>query len=265
MLGRRGPAQGKFTSAELKELGRLTGVNVRVEQVDLELDAASTTAAEGDRVATRNLEILRDLAGQPPARDARRLVLRFLASPVEILALDDRVGAVRVERNRLTQTGDGDIRSAGTGVYETLEAGLVLRSVGYRGVPLADVPFDSRRHLIPNLCGRLTDGPGGSIVPSEFVAGWIKRGPSGIIGTNKPDAVETVACMLEELARGDSRTPERPDPASVIALLESRGVRYVTFDDWRRLDEVETIEGEKQGRPRVKVVRVERMLEIMGR
>jgi ferredoxin--NADP+ reductase len=193
------------------------------------------------------------------------LVLKFLASPAEIVEADGRVGAVRIESNRLVQTVNGTSRSEGTGEFRGLDAGLVLRSVGYRGVPLPDVPFDSERHLIPNLAGRVLDGPGGSVIPGEFVAGWIKRGPSGIIGTNKPDAAETVSKMLEEIARGEFRAPAQPDPTAIVELLKSRSVRYVTFDDWRKLDEVETMEGEKQRRPRVKIVRVEQMLTIMGR
>jgi ferredoxin--NADP+ reductase len=141
----------------------------------------------------------------------------------------------------------------------------VLRSVGYRGVPLPGVPFDADRHVIPHLAGRVLDGPAGSVIPGEFVAGWIKRGPSGIIGTNKPDAAETVAAMLGEVTGGAARDPASPDPSTIVALLESRGVRYVTFDDWRKLDEFETMRGAQQGRPRVKVVQTERMLEIMGR
>ncbi|MGB5674537.1 MAG: FAD-dependent oxidoreductase [Gemmatimonadota bacterium] len=265
MLGRRGPAQGKFTSVELKELGRLDGVHVVVDPADLELDPASAAEAEGSRVAKRNLEILGELASRDAGAAARRLVLRFLASPTEILQADGRVGAVSVERNRLVPTANGTVRSEGTGKIDTLDAGLVLRSVGYRGVRLPSVPFDPDRHLIPNQAGRVLDGPGGSVIPGEYVAGWIKRGPSGIIGTNKPDAVQTVAAMLVEARRGDTRVPERPEPEAVTEVLESRGVRYVTFEDWRKLDEVETMEGEAQGRPRVKVVRVERMLEIMGR
>jgi len=265
MLGRRGPAQGKFTSVELKELGRLAGVHVQVDAADLELDADSSAAAESDRVATRNLEILRELAGRRPVAGARRLVLRFLASPVEILETDGRVGGLQVERNRLVAGEGGYMRSEGTGAVDELAAGLVLRSVGYRGVPLPDVPFDDRRHLIPNRLGRVTDGPGGPVLPGEFVAGWIKRGPSGIIGTNKPDAVETVTCMEEDVAEGRMLEPDRSEPAAVSELLESRGVRFVSFDDWRRLDEFETAEGARQGRPRVKVVRIERMLEIMER
>lgn len=265
MLGRRGPAQGKFTSVELKELGRLEGVDVVVDPADLELDPASAAEAEGSRVAKRNLEILGELAHRDAAASGRRLVLRFLASPTEILEADGRVGAVRVERNRLVPTAIGTVRSEGTGEIDTLSAGLVLRSVGYQGVPLPGVPFDPDRHLIPNQAGRVLDGPGGSVIPGEYVAGWIKRGPSGIIGTNKPDAVETVAAMLEDIEKTGGRVPERPEPGAVTEVLKSRGVRYVTFGDWRKLDEVETMKGEKQGRPRVKVVRVERMLEIMGR
>ncbi|MEE9471770.1 MAG: NADP oxidoreductase, partial [Gemmatimonadota bacterium] len=139
----------------------------------------------------------------------------------------------------------------------------VLRSVGYRGVPLIDVPFDPDRALIPNVRGRVTDGPGGDPVPREFVAGWIKRGPTGIIGTNKPDAAETVESMIIEV-RGDAlREPESPEPEAIPGLLSDRRVRFVTFDDWRRLDAAERAEGERQGRPRVKVVRVEDMLRIM--
>ena len=265
MLGRRGPAQGKFTSVELKELGRLAGVDVSLDARDLELDEASAEEAARSRVATRNLEILRELSERPASDADRRLVLRFLASPLEILGSEGRVTGVRVERNRLVQTESGYIRSEGTGEIEELPAGLVLRSVGYQGVPIPGAPFDDERHVIPNVGGRVVDGPGGPPRPGEYTAGWIKRGPSGIIGTNKPDAVETVAAMLEDAAAGQCMEPSDPGPEAVPALLGSRGVRFVTFDDWRKLDDAEKAAGEKQGRPRVKVVRIERMLEIMGR
>ncbi|MCL7972125.1 MAG: FAD-dependent oxidoreductase [marine benthic group bacterium] len=265
MLGRRGPAQCKFTSVELKELGRLHGVGVRLNAMDLDLDDASAAEAKRSRVATRNLEILRELTRRPASDMDRGLVLRFLASPVEILGSDGRVTGVRVERNRLVQTESGYIRSEGTGEIEELPAGLVLRSVGYRGVPIPGVPFDDERHVIPNVRGRVTDGPGGRPRPGEYAAGWIKRGPTGIIGTNKPDAVETVEAMLEDAAAGENMEPSDPGPESIPELLESRGVRFVTFDDWRKLDEAERAAGEAQGRPRVKVVRIERMLDIMGR
>jgi ferredoxin--NADP+ reductase len=265
MLGRRGPAQAKFTSVELKELGRIPGVDVIVDPADLELDEASADAAAESRVATRNLAILRELASRVPEGSGRRLVLRFLSSPVEVLGRRERVHGVRIERNRLAPAGAGRLRSEGTGRTEDLPTGLVLRSVGYQGVPLSDVPFDPERSVIPNVDGRVTEGTGGDVVRGEFAVGWIKRGPSGIIGTNKPDAAETVESMLEEVKRGWVRQPENPEPSAIDALLESRGVRFVTFEDWRRLDEAEIAAGAACGRPRVKVVRVERMLEIMGR
>ncbi len=263
MLGRRGPAQGKFTSVELKELGRLAGVDVVIDPADLELDAASAAESERSRVADRNMNILRKLAAQEPTGAERRLVLRFLTSPVELLEAGGQVGAVRLERNRLVAGAGGYLRSEGTGSFDSIDAGLVLRSVGYRGVPLIDVPFDPDRALIPNVRGRVTDGPGGDPVPREYVAGWIKRGPTGIIGTNKPDAAETVTSMLEEVSGDALREPESPEPEAIPGLLSDRRVRFVTFDDWRRLDAAERAEGERQGRPRVKVVRVEDMLRIM--
>ncbi len=263
MLGRRGPAQGKFTNVELKELGRLDGVDVVIDPADLELDAASAAESERSRVANRNMSILRELAAREPTGAERRLVLRFLTSPVELLETDGQVGAVRLEHNRLVAGAGGYLRSEGTGSFDSIDAGLVLRSVGYRGVPLVDVPFDPDRDLIPNVRGRVTDGPGGEPVPREYVAGWIKRGPTGIIGTNKPDAAETVTSMLEEVSGDALREPESPEPEAIPGLLSDRRVRFVTFDDWRRLDAAERAEGERQGRPRVKVVRVEEMLRIM--
>ena len=263
MLGRRGPAQGKFTNVELKELGRLDGVDVLIDPADLELDAASAAESERSRVANRNMSILRELAAREPTAAERRLVLRFLTSPVELLEADGQVGAVRLEHNRLVAGAGGYLRSEGTGSFDSIDAGLVLRSVGYRGVPLVDVPFDPDRALIPNVRGRVTDGPGGEPVPREYVAGWIKRGPTGIIGTNKPDAAETVTSMLEEVSGDALREPESPEPEVIPGLLSERRVRFVTFDDWRRLDAAERAEGERQGRPRVKVVRVEEMLRIM--
>ncbi len=263
MLGRRGPAQGKFTSVELKELGRLDGVDVVIDASDLELDAASAAESERSRVADRNMNILRELAAREPTGAERRLVLRFLTSPVELLEAGGQIGAVRLERNRLVTGAGGYLRSEGTGGFDSIDAGLVLRSVGYRGVPLTDVPFDRDRALIPNVRGRVTDGPGGDPVSREYVAGWIKRGPTGIIGTNKPDAAETVTSMLEEVSGDALREPESPEPEAIPGLLSDRRVRFVTFNDWRRLDAAERAEGERQGRPRVKVVRVEDMLRIM--
>ncbi len=263
MVGRRGPAQAKFTSVELKELGRLEGVDPVLDPAELELDADS--AAEGkDRRVARNLEILSELAARAPTGAPRRLVFRFLASPVELLGKDGRVRSVRLERNRLVKRPGGPIAAEGTGERETLDAGLVLRSVGYRGVPLPGVPFDERRGVIPNRGGRVLAAPGGEIVAGEYVTGWIKRGPSGIIGTNKACGAETAAAMVEDAGRLGEEIPAR-DPAALDDLLSRRAPAHVTWEDWRRLDAEEVARGAAKDRPRVKVVRVEEMLRIMGK
>ncbi|MFQ5530090.1 MAG: NADP oxidoreductase, partial [Gemmatimonadota bacterium] len=264
MLGRRGPAQAKFTSAELKEFGQLDGVDVRVAADQLTLDETSRALVDSERRVARNLEILEDFAGRQPAEAARTIELRFLSSPVEIVGADGRVEAVRIERNRLETGPDGWQRAAGTGEFETLDCGLVLRSVGYRGVAVPGVPFDEQRCIIPNDEGRVTDGPGGDVRPGEYAVGWIKRGPSGIIGTNKPDAVETVRHMLEDVPLLDRGVVDS-DPGAVIRRLRELEIRYVTYDDWKRIDAEERARGEPGGRPRSKFVRVEEMLNACDR
>jgi len=264
MLGRRGPAQASFTSVELKEFGKLDGVDVSVAGEQLELDAHSQTQVDEDRRVARNIEILTDFAGREPSGARRSLHLRFFTSPVEILGVDGRVTAVRVERNRLEIGKDGWQRAVGTGEYETIDCGLVLRSVGYRGIALPGVPFDEARGVIPNDSGRVTDGPGGCIRPREYVVGWIKRGPSGIIGTNKPDALETVQSMLADVADLDIALVNQ-DPEAVVRFLRDGQIRYVTYDDWRKIDAEEQARGEPQGRPRSKIVQIEEMLRVCGR
>ena len=258
MLGRRGPAQAKFTSAELKEFGELEGVDVRVDPAQLELDAESRALVEAERRVRRNVEILQGFADGEADRDGRTIELRFFTSPVEILG-DGRVEAVRVERNRLEPGPDGRMRAVGTGETEVIECGLVLRSIGYRGVPLPGVPFDEQRGVIPNVAGRVTETPGGPPRLREYAVGWIKRGPTGIIGTNKPDAVETVQSLIEDLPGLEAGEVDT-DPGAPIRLLEERDVRVVDFDDWCRIDAAEVARGESEGRPRNKFVRVEEML-----
>jgi len=264
MLGRRGPAQAKFTNAELKELGRLDDVEARVDRAELALDPDSAGAAAADRRVSRNLEILSEFADRAPSDAGRRIVFRFLASPVELVESGGRVASVVIERNRLAREPNGYLVAVGTGELETLDAGLVLRSVGYRGVALPDVPFDEKRGIIPNAGGRVLSTPGGDVMPREYVSGWIKRGPSGIIGTNKACGAETAAAMAEDAGTLEAGGPER-DPSRVEELLAVRCPECVRFEDWRRLDQAEREAGEPLGRPRVKVVRVEEMLRIMGK
>ncbi len=259
MLGRRGPAQAAFTNPELKEFGELPGVDVIVDPADLELDPLSEASLAEDKTAAKNVEMLRAYAARGSTGAPRRIVMRFLVSPVEVIGKDGKVAAVRIERNRLVQAPDGSMRPKGTGVYETLECGMILRSVGYKGVPLPDVPYDEATGTIPNRGGRVIDPATGEPVPGEYVVGWAKRGPSGVIGTNKPDAAATVALMLEDVPG----LPPAPGDGDIESLLRERGVDFVSYADWKTLDTHETSRGAAQGRPRVKVTRVDEMMEII--
>ncbi|NTU86063.1 MAG: FAD-dependent oxidoreductase [Chloroflexales bacterium] len=259
MIGRRGPAQAAFTNPELKEFGELTDVDVVISPEDLQLDPVSEASLAGDKIAMKNVEMLRAYAARGISGAPRRIVMRFLTSPVEVIGADGHVAAVKIERNTLVQGPDGGLRAKGTGEFETIACGMVLRSVGYRSLPLPGVPFNNTVGIIPSSAGRVTEHGSGQLVPGEYVVGWAKRGPSGVIGTNKPDAVATVASMLEDLPR----IPPAPDESDVEALLRERQVEYVTYADWRILDAYEATLGAAQGRPRVKIVRLPEMLEII--
>ena len=258
MLARRGPVQAAFTTPELIELGELAGCDVVVDPADLELDPASEAALAGDTNATRNLEVLREYAARPLHGHPRKLILRFLVSPVALLG-EERVEAVELVRNRLEADDSGAIRAVATDERETLACGLVFRSVGYRGVALAEVPFDESRGTIRNVDGRVVD-ESGTVVRGVYCAGWIKRGPSGVIGTNKKDATETVEHLFE-----DGLVPKGATAAAVDALLDERGVRVVRDDGWRAIDDAERAAGEPLGRPRVKLCTWDALLDAAER
>ena len=203
----------------------------------------------------------RVLPAQPEGKK-QRIVLRFLASPVEIKG-DGRVEKIVIGRNELVEEG-GTLRAKDTGEREELECGLVLRSVGYTGIPIEGVPFDEKRGLILNEGGRVLDSHDSGHKVGHYTAGWIKRGPSGVIGTNKKDALETVQHLLADVGSQTLLDPESPDPSAVEDLLAERGVRFVSFEDWQAIDQAEVGRGEPHGRPRVKFVRVEEMLGALG-
>lgn len=263
VLGRRGPAQAAFTNAEIKEFGELEGVDIIVDPQDLVLDEQSAADLTTNKTAAKNVEFLRTYAERPLRNASRRIRMRFLTSPVELIGTNGRVSAVRVERNQLVLTENGAVRSRGTGQFETIEAGLVLRSVGYRSVPLNGVPFDEYTYTIANVAGRVVSMAEGEPVPGEYVVGWAKRGPSGIIGTNKPDAYATVNAMVEDLPNLPGIADAQRDPASIEALLKARNIDYITYAQWKILDQYELTCGTDQGRPRVKVTRVPEMMEII--
>ncbi|HYI36306.1 MAG TPA: FAD-dependent oxidoreductase [Thermoleophilaceae bacterium] len=261
IVGRRGPAQAAFTNPELRELGELTDADVIVDPADAELDDHSARSIEGDGEIThrRNVEILADYAARTPEGKRKRVVLRFLRSPVAIHG-DGRVESIELVRNELEHGGDGRLRAQATGEHETLECGLVFRSIGYRGDAIEGVPFDEWHGTIPNEEGRIVDPESEASIPGEYVAGWIKRGPSGVIGTNKRDAQETVEHLLEDLAEGRLPEPSDPDPAAVAELVAERAPDAVAYEGWEAIDAAETAAGEPLGRPRVKFTTVADML-----
>jgi ferredoxin/flavodoxin---NADP+ reductase len=265
VVGRRGPAQAAFTNPELLELGELTDADVIVDEAELERGlAVHDEAAEQDQTARRNVEILREYAQRKPTGKSKRVVLRFLASPVELIADEQgHLAAVELVRNELVEDG-GRLRAQATEERETLEAGLVFRAIGYRGIPLPRVPFDERGGVIPNEAGRVRDPESGHALAGEYVVGWIKRGPSGVIGTNKKDAQETVDAMVADLAsaNGAAHAPEAPDAEAIEALLRERQPELVTYSGWEAIDRHERALGEPDGRPRVKVTSIEEMLRI---
>jgi ferredoxin--NADP+ reductase len=263
VLGRRGPAQAAFTSAELRELGRLEGVDLRVAHDDVELDPASRQwlAEKGTFTARKNVELLREFAARPARPDApRRIRLRFLRSPVAIRG-SGRVEAIDVQANEIVQAGDGSLRARPVGrEVETIECGLVLRSVGYQAVPLPDVPFDERHFVLPNERGRVLTRTGEPL-PGVYAVGWIKRGPTGILGTNKRDAEETVSSLVEDLRTGALPQPPNPGREQIDALLAERKPNLVTAEGWRAIDAHEVEHGRLERRPRVKLTSREQLLD----
>jgi ferredoxin--NADP+ reductase len=268
LLGRRGPAQAAFTNPEVRELGELAGAETVTRPDEVELDPVSQAALEQnpDRPTLKKVEILRGYARPPSGAKPRTLVIRFLVAPVEVVGDGaGGVAALRVARTELYQTPAGTLQARTTDRVEEIPVGLVFRSVGYRGVPLPGVPFHEAWGVIRNDHGRVVDPGTGAPVRGEYTAGWIKRGPTGVIGTNKPDAAETVAAMREDAAAGAVLAPAEPDPEAAAALVRARQPAHVTYADWRRLDELETARGRAQGRPRVKFTRVADMLAALGR
>jgi ferredoxin/flavodoxin---NADP+ reductase len=263
VLGRRGPAQAAFTNPELRELGEMKQADIVVDPAEIELDERSKAYLDSDDadITTRkNVEILNEFANKPLEGKPKRVVLRFLRSPIELQG-DGRLQKVVIGRNELVEREDGSLRANDTGDREELECGLLLRSVGYTGVGVEGVAFDERRGTILNADGRVLESEGGGPRAGHYTSGWIKRGPSGVIGTNKKCAQETVTHLLEDAEAGKLHEPEAPQPEAVEELLREREVDFVSFADWQAIDAAEVARGEPQGRPRAKFVRVEEMLE----
>ena len=265
ILGRRGPAQAAFTTVEVKELGELPGADVIVRPEEVVLDELSVAELAAARAATRaKVEIVQEFSRRTPTGKPRRLHIRFMVSPLELIGDGDgRVTGLKLAKNRLVKDAAGAIVTEPTGETEEMTAGLVFRSVGYRGVALPDVPFDARTGLIPNAKGRVLDPARGAPLAGHYATGWIKRGPTGVIGNNKADSVETVGFLFEDAAAGALPEPATPDPAPLEALVRERQPAVVAFADWKRLDAIEVERGQPLGRPRVKFTSVEEMLAAL--
>ncbi len=244
LIARRGPVQAKFTTKELRELGELTNADVLVNPAELELDDASSARLATEPVVRRNFAVLQAWAERAPTSRPRRVHMHFNLRPVEVLG-NSHVTGLRLERTRLDVSGS----AAGTGEMCTLDAQMVLRSVGYRGLPIPDLPFDQQDGVIPNVAGRVLRA--GVPTPGEYVAGWIKRGPTGVIGTNKRDAQETVTSLMTDAAT----LPPAPvrDPDALLRLLAERGASVVTWKGWRAIELAEADRGRAQGRDRAKI------------
>jgi ferredoxin--NADP+ reductase len=263
VLGRRGPAQAAFTNPEVRELGEMVDADIDIDPAEMELDDLSREwldSDDADPTNRRNVEIFTDFSQREPEGKNKKIVMRFLRSPVAIEG-DGVVERIVVGKNKLERDDSGRIRAVDTGERETIECGLVLRSIGYKGVPIEGVPFDDGRGLIHNDGGRIHDGSG-EAVPGLYAVGWIKRGPSGVIGTNKKDAQETVDKLFADLEAGN--VPEAPladDRGSIEALLDERKPDHITFDGWQAIDAAEVEAGKPHGRPRVKFCRVDELVE----
>ena len=253
VVARRGPAQAAFTNPELRELGELRDGDVTVDADELALGEAVADPG-ADPTALRNVEILREYAARAPAGRARRVALRFLLSPLELTG-SGRVESVTFARNALELSAEGRLVARPTQERLELPAQAVFRAIGYRGVPLADVPFDTERELIANERGRVRRG--------EYVVGWAKRGPSGVIGTNKKDANETIELLLEDLAAGRLLEPAPIGDAALEQFVRERQPRLVDYEGWIAIDRHERGLGEPAGRPRVKLTSVEELLAVI--
>lgn len=256
IIGRRGPAQAKFTTQELRELGEIPDVQIEIRLGDLDLNLESLTELQERKnfLAAKNVEILRKWAATAATEKKRRIVFYFLESPVQIIGRN-RVEGLILERNRLCGSAFAQ-QAESTGDRYALRCGLVFRSIGYKGTQLPGLPFDASRGILPNASGRVLGHAG------AYTTGWIKRGPSGIIGTNRACAVETVATLVRDFSR--ESLPKKDGSDATKKLLASRGVQVVSYSDWKRIDAEEVRRGKERGKPREKFSSVDAMLNALN-
>jgi len=259
ILGRRGPGEAAFSPAELKELGTMEAAVPVVAPEEL----AGCDGRESTGNKDKNLKILRAFAARQPRAHARKLHLRFLVSPVEVIAdAAGNVAGLRLEKNRLEARPDGTLAARGTGAMEMLEVGMVLPAIGYAAERIAAVPYDEKARIIANEDGRVVDPASRAVIANEYVVGWARSGPQGLIGEHKRASAQVVGHMIADGAKLAPRPLPHRD--AIVALLRERGVQPVSFSDWKQLDDVEVARGARRGAPRDKIVDVEAMLALLG-
>ena len=259
LLGRRGPAEAAFSPAELKELGTMEAADPIIAASEL----AGCAEAAGNTDKDKNLRLLRAFAAHAPRANSKRLHLRFLVSPTEVIAdAEGKVAGLALEKNRLETRSDGTLAARGTGEIEMLEVGMVLPAIGYAAERIAGVPFDEKARVIANEDGRVVDAQSRAVIANEYVVGWARTGAQGLIGAHKRDSGHVVKHMIADGAGLAARSlPERD---AILGLLRERGTQPVSFKDWKQLDEVEVVRGARRGAPRDKLVDVAAMLEVLG-
>ncbi|MBY0576635.1 MAG: FAD-dependent oxidoreductase [Gallionellaceae bacterium] len=260
ILGRRGPEQAAFTPVELKEFGDMEDVDPIVAPEEL---AGCVIPEEGSSQQEKNLRVLQSYATRQTGAKAKKLYLRFLVSPTEIIAgADGKVAGLALEKNRLEVRQDGSVSARGTGKIEILDVGMVLPAIGFAAKRIAGVPYDEKAKIIANEDGRVVDPASRAVIANEYVVGWARTGPQGLIGSHKGASAHVVEHMIADGAGLEAR--ELPDREDIDALLRQRKVQIVSFSDWKRLDDVEVARGELRGAPRDKVVDVEAMLALLA-
>ncbi|MGI9534784.1 MAG: FAD-dependent oxidoreductase [Thermodesulfobacteriota bacterium] len=267
MIGRRGPAQAAFTNPEIKELGNLEIADAVTLKEEVELDelTSSYLTNNQDRSAETKIQRLKEYSNNTKTKN-KCLTIRFLLSPVELLSDDNgNVKALKLVKNRLFKSDDGSLRPKASDEYEILNVDMVFRSIGYYGIPLPGIPFNENWGVIPNENGRITDIEENNTLTGLYVTGWIKRGPSGVIGTNKTDSAETVSLMVEDIQNNNTFHPDSPSAEKIESLIKERNPEYIDYEDWLKIDKEETERGEKEGKPRVKFTKVEDIKEHLNK
>ena len=261
LIGRRGPVQAAFTPLEIREFGELADCDPVLDSSYLNLNSESQAELNDIKVPTRrkNFEILKEFAHRPPSGKKRKFVIHFYKSPKELKG-SSHLEKLVLEKNKLTGPA-GNQQAVGTGELEEMSCGILFRSVGYRGVPIAEIPFDEKKGVIPNIGGRIVQSH--QPIPGLYAVGWIKRGPNGVIGTNKPDSAETVQNLINDLPQLSSCL--NPSSLAVKDLLKKKNIRFVTFPDWKKIDTAEIELVQKLGKAREKFTDVEKMLEVLNK